>query len=583
MVSCKAWRCICRFLAEQDRTWSANHAIWFASLLTIAVFVPIVIVGGLGHLRQRTLAVWIAGGLVLCAGIGAYDIFRDPISYSYSGGGTSSARAVAGPAVWISLAAMMFILHSLIVAGAADRRFIASYPRYFDVSWKHGVQLVLAVLFAAAFWLLLWLGAELFRLIKLELLAELIKNPLFASTATTTAFAYAIHVTDVRANLVTGARTLKLTLLSWLLPMMTGFAIVFLLALPFAGLEPLWSTRRATGILLTSVASLIFLINAAYQDGQPETPIAEVLRQSRWLAALAIVPLVALAGYGLMLRVMQHGWTPQRITALACVIVAGCYAAGYSLAAIRARLVLKQIEITNIVTAYVIVAVLVALFSPLVDPARISVADQISRLKTGQTPPEKFDYAFLRFGAGRYGADALQSLVKDAPTSQIAERAQKALQPNNRYDARNLANKTPVTPGLRAANITIIRAGGPSDDKAVPDSFLRQDWSTIRRLWILPRCLIADAKCDAVLIDIDGDGKDEILLFNNPNGAGAAFKSDHDESWHLLGTLTRVTCPGVRDALRAGRYEAVSAPPLKEIEAAGQRLAIANNECATAH
>ncbi|HTM74624.1 MAG TPA: hypothetical protein VL198_15460 [Pseudolabrys sp.] len=39
----------------------------------------------------------------------------------------------------------------------------------------------------------------------------------------------------------------------------------------------------------------------------------------------------------------------------------------------------------------------------------------------------------------------------------------------------------------------------------------------------MPRCLTADAKCDAAMIDLDGDGKDEILLFTSGVGQSAAL------------------------------------------------------------
>jgi hypothetical protein len=288
------------------------------------------------------------------------------------------------------------------------------------------------------------------------------------------------------------------------------------------------------------------------------------------------VPLVALAGYGLLLRVQQYGWSPQRIFALACVVVTGCYAAGYGFAAIRARLTLKPIEITNVLTAYVIVAILLALFSPLADPARISVADQISRLKSGQMPLAEFDVIFMRFGAGRYGVAGLVQLVEDAPTPQIVARATRALQASNRYQMQ--VGQGPVTPERRAANITLIPADG-SSGKALPDSFVKHDWNASQRLWLLPRCLVAEvAKCEALLIDLDDDGKDEILLLNAPNGSGSVFKSQADGSWSLMGGVAHATCAGVRDALRAGQFKTV-APALKEIEVSGQRIAVTNNEC----
>src|SRR5262249_55112898 len=174
--------------------------------------------------------------------------------------------------------------------------------------------------------------------------------------------ACALHLTDARAGFVEGARTLALALLSWLLPVMTLFAIAFVLALPFTGLEPLWSTRRATAILLVAAAALVILINAAYQDGRYDSPAP--LRYASRAAALMLVPLVGLAAYGLSLRVTQYGWTTERVNAAACIVVASCYALGYAATALGWRRRLAGIEATNIATALVVLAVLLALFTP---------------------------------------------------------------------------------------------------------------------------------------------------------------------------------------------------------------------------
>ena len=323
------------YSAAEMKAWPATEPPFFASLLMVTVFVPVVIIAGLSNLRAPTLAVWALVAAAICARLALHDILRDPLGTAR---GPWGLRLISEVPLWPSVGAVLLILHSLIVAGEADRRVIARYPRLFDASWKHGVQLALAVVFVAAFWALLWLSAELFRLIGIRYLNDLIQRPWFAAPATTISLAYALHVTDVRADLVRGVRALALTLLAWLLPMLTAFALAFLLALPFTGLEPLWSTRHATVTLLIAAGALILLINAAYQDGQAAEAVARVVRYARSLAALILVPLVALAAYGLALRVQQYGWTPERIIAGACVVVAGCYAAGYALAALRPSL-----------------------------------------------------------------------------------------------------------------------------------------------------------------------------------------------------------------------------------------------------
>jgi hypothetical protein len=478
------------YRATETGGWAPTEPLLFAGLLVPTVFVPVMVVAGMGNLRTRTLAVWALLAAFVCAGLGVYDIFRDPLAIYGTRAG--QPRIAPSPALWACLGLVLFIGHALIVAAEAERKFVASYARHFDVSWKHGVQLALAASFVGAFWALLFLSAELFRLIGIRYLIELIERPWFYVPATTVTLAYAIHVTDARADLVRGVRTLALTLLAWLLPMITAFATAFLLALPFTGLQPLWNTRHATATLLVAAAALIFLINAAYQDGQSGESIARVVRYARGTAALVIVPLVALAAYGLTLRAQQYGWTPQRIIAGACVVVASCYAIGYALAAVRSAFGLKWLEPTNVVAAYVIMAVVLSLFSPVADPARIAVADQLRRLETGRVAPERFDYFFLRFWSGRYGKAALERLAAQTEGPQAAAISQGA------RDAKNALNPWQTrtfsaTAQSRSANIAVIHPRG----EALPDSFLNLDWAkevTVGALQ-LPRCLVgADAK-----------------------------------------------------------------------------------------
>jgi hypothetical protein len=566
-----------------EQIWPATDRLLFAALFAVAIFVPFLAISGLGNLGWRTFVPWIVVATVVCAGLAAYDVYRDPI---VPGNGfiqlvlprdPNIARIFPSAVLWLSLAAMLFIVHTLTVSAAADRRLVASYATHFDVSWKHGVQFVLAVLFLGVFWGLLFLGAELFRLVRIEFFAELMRRKVFWIPVTTLAFSYALHVTDTRVNLVQGARTITLVLLSWLLPLMTLIGAAFIVALIFTGLEPLWSTRRATGILLTAAASLVFLINAAYQDGRPEHRAAAVLRYASVLAAVVLLVLIALAAYGLELRVNQYGFTPQRVGAAACVVVAACYGIGYVVSAARSGAQLRGLEATNVVTSLMIVAALMLLRSPIADPDRISVADQVHRLETGRTSPAQFDFAFLRFRAGRHGMEALQRLAanRQGPeAAAIADRAGEVLVA--RYPMDIKAPTRRIGPEQRAANITVVQPSGTT----LPEQFLQQDWSALQdSRFQLPRCLFLEAKCNAAMIDLDGDGQPEILLFDSLVQANSgAFKSGPDNKWDFIGTFTRTACPGVSDALKNGRFATVESS-LKDIEVAGERLRLITPWC----
>jgi hypothetical protein len=475
--------------------------------------------------------------------------------------------------LWFAVLIGLFIAHSLIVSGDVDRKVVASYTRYFYVAWKHGVQLFLALIFVVSFWLLLLLAMALFKLINVDFVEELIKKSWFSIPATVLAFTCAIHITDVHVGIVRGARTLGLTLLSWLLPMMALIATAFLITLLFTGLEPLWRTRSATVLLLLAAAALVILTNAAYQDGDPEHSV-RIPRYFGGLAAVALVPLVGIAAYALSLRVGQYGWTPERVIAGACVVIAACYALGYAVAVVTGRPRLKRLEDTNVFAAFVTLAVLLALFTPIADPARISVPDQVARLESGKISPDQFDFAFLRFRSGRFGIEALEKLKAKqggAEALRIADRAHTALQWTNRLDARGEPSVV-STPQQRAANIKVIYPKGAS----LPDSFLQQeDWPQRSPY---PTCLRMNASpCEAMMLDLDGDGTPEVMVFAISDSFPAAAFKQSGNQWVLLGAVLNLGCKEVRDALRVGNFE-IGAPELKELHVAGQSVQI-RREC----
>jgi hypothetical protein len=556
------------YQAADDKSWPATNGLVFGPLVTVAAAIPLLVISGLGNIRPRGLIIWAVIATVGCVGFGIYGIVSDSVVAQFSS--APIPRIVPTALSLFSIAAILFIVHGFIVAAEADRRLLASYPTCFDVCCKHAVQAGLAAAFVGVFWVLLGLSAELFRLIGIEFVARLIQRNAFWIPTTALAFSYGIHVTDVNVAIVRGTRTLGLFLLAWLLPMMALIGAAFVLALPFTGLEPLWSTRRASGILLAAAAALILLINAAFQDGRAENRAVAALRYASVLAAVVVVPLIVLAGYALALRIGQYGLTPDRVCAAVCVVVSACFGVGYVVAAARSGALLRGVEGTNVVTALVVVGLLLVLNSPIADPDRISVADQVNRLQSGRISPEEFDFAFLRFGSGRYGTRALEQLATHAQGPQaaiIAERAAKVLH------ATTLAQVSPVKQHIsaqqRANNITVIAPVGGT----LPDSFLKQDWNALQGPRRVPQCLVALVKCDAILADIDGDGRPEVLLFGEPTGTAAAFKASATENWDFVGYIGNAFCSGVRDALRAGQFEIVP-PAFKEIEANGRRLHI---------
>lgn len=529
--------------ASENKVWPATQPALFAALALVMLFAPFVVLAGVSAMRRRTLAVWTLGAIVVAASLAAYGIWTAPY-VRYAG---DRIQNLPDGGVFCAIAALLFIGHHLVQPADAERRRIARFATYFDVTWKHGVQLVLSLLFTGAFWLLLFLAAQLFKLIGIEAIETLIQNEAFAFPATTVMFAAAVQLTDVRASLVRGVRSVSLTLLAWLLPLMVLIAAGFLASLPFTGLAPLWGTKKATALLLTAAAFLIVLANAAYQDGTEETPAA--LKWAARLAGLLLVPITALAAYGLSLRIGQYGLSPDRIVAAACVLIAAGHAAGYALAAVRPGAWMKGLEATNIAMAFVTILVLLALFTPIADPKRLSAGDQVKRLEQGKIAPARFDFEFLRFDSARFGRDALDRL-KASANPEIARRAKAA---GVLVDRTHEPASEPVPPG-HDPRITFHPKGARP-----PEGFLKTTPTEAR----YGGCFGRDAECDARALDVTGDGRPEVLTTSGWEievyGPGA------DGAWRRLGGF-RPPCSGFdsRKAVREGSL-GVAEPAIKDL------------------
>ena len=399
------------YSAYDDKVWPATQGLVFAPALLVWLFIPTVLISTLSEMAWRKALLWALAAAIVTALLAFFDIWGAwPQDWVY-GRNISQPHVLPSPKLFFFWGAGLFIAHALVLGGNTDRRFMASYPTHFDTAWKLAVQLALAGLFVGAFWLLLWLGAGLFNLIKLDFFQRLIRHEWFAIPVTALAAAGALHLTDIRPALVRGARTLLLSLLSWLLPLITLIVAGFILSLPFTGLAALWRIGHASALLLVASAALIILINAAHQDGQPEHLPHKLLRLSATLAAVLPVPLTLIAAYALMLRVGQHGWSVERVMLAASVIAALGYAGGYAWAAVKPGAWLEAIKTWNFAMALLILAEIVLLFTPIASPARIAVADQMARLKDGKIAPKDFDFHFLRWEAGRYGMEALRQLA----------------------------------------------------------------------------------------------------------------------------------------------------------------------------
>lgn len=547
----------------------ARNSLVFVPLVLSALLVPPLAVVGITQLPGRRLLLWGAALAAIVAVLGYHDAWRqlDPAALAarQSGVLTSypSMRAVQ------AASAILFIGFALILAGETARRAFAPYPAYFRLSWKLGLQLHLAGLFAAVLYLVLWAGAALFMLLKLDFLQLLLREAWFNIPVVAMAFAAGLHLTDVRDDFIRGVRTLVLTLLSWILPVLVLIVAGFLLTLAFRGLAPLWATRHAGMLLLAVIALQVVLVNAVFKSGQEDEALPRALLWSARAACLTLLPLAAIAAYALALRIGQYGLSERRVLMAACLAVALCYAIGYAWAALGRGAPLQRMAPVNVLTAWVMLVVLAALFTPLADPARLAVNSQVARLLDGRVAPQQFDFNYLGLRAGNYGRQALARLQAETASPQAAtirELSAQAAQQRSPDGAR--APQPAPDAATIAANLDLRTPG-----RTVPPSFLANDWQRATPRWRLPACLTSRTmRCDAYVLPLTAQDTPNVVLFPGTNANGSVFGQDAAGAWRLLATVNiGPDCAAVREALAHGTFR-LAPPVLPDIEIGGRRL-----------
>ncbi|HEX3754870.1 MAG TPA: hypothetical protein VHV26_07310, partial [Rhizomicrobium sp.] len=223
---------------------------------------------------------------------------------------------------------------------------------------------------------------------------------------------------------------------------------------------------------------------------------------------------------------------------------------------------LKLIARWNFTASLLVLAVLLAVFSPLADPTRIAVNSQVARLEAGKMPATKFDFRYLRFDSYRFGADALADLTHSADRriAGLARDVQKKSFPAMTIEPR------PVE--VLAGDMSRIQVYPKG--KALPQSFRAQKWTSANGGYVVSACVrlyrsvvpvaAPERECDAVLADFEGDGKDDILLLNGARDSdigyfsGNLFRQATDESWASVAVLTYPHCKGDFEALRDDRF-----------------------------
>ncbi|OYY90950.1 MAG: DUF4153 domain-containing protein [Sphingomonas sp. 28-66-16] len=315
-----------------------------------------------------------------------------------------------------------------------EGRWRLPYAELHSHAWTNVVLWFAGWIFVGVVFAMGWLLAALFNLIKIDLLEKLLEKDWFMATLAGAAFGGAIGLMRERDRIVRLLQRVVTAVLGVLAPVLAIGLLLFLLALPFAGLGALWeATRSTTPILLSCVIGALILANAVIGNGTDDETRGPALRYGALGLGAVMLPLVVIAAIATGLRIDQYGFTPDRLWALIFIIIASAYGLAYLAALVRGQIAWAPFARSANVTLGVAVAPIgLFLATPIVSFNALSAKDQVARLRSGRVAPEKVDWAALAFDFGEPGRAALKRLATST-TPAIARLARAAQRKTTRY------------------------------------------------------------------------------------------------------------------------------------------------------
>ena len=388
-------------------------------------------------------------------------------------------------------------------------------------AWANVVLWCAAWAFVFICWLLANLLGSLFQLIGIKLLHDLLEKSWADWMLVGGALGAAVGLLRDRDRIVGLLQRVATTILSVLAPVLAAGLILFVLALPFTGLDALWDqTRATTPILLACVIGAFILANAVIGTSPEEEAHNPALRWSAMGLGAVMLPLAAVAAISTGLRIQQHGFTPERLWAVTFIAILLACACLYLYALVRGRLGwAARVRPANIGLAIGICIVALVLATPLADFGAISTRSQLARLDSGAVSPQAFDWRAMRFDFGPSGVEALQRLKAEAADPETRRLASEATAAARRWD---IASPEEVRQQAEAArNLRSLPAG-----TAVPDA--------LRRALLRDRACAADETC-LVLVE-----QDRAVLVTAracpPAMVGGACGNVETQAYYLSGT-----------------------------------------------
>lgn len=416
----------------------------------------------------------------------------------------------------MAMLALPWIQYSLHVS-----REQARYPHFYRQLWLNALTLLIVFVANGLFWLVLLLWSEMFKLVGIPFFSTLFfDTDWFGYVAFGLITALAVVLARTQSRLVTAVQKLLTFIATGLLPLVALLALMFILTLPFTGLEAISQRVSAAG-LMSTLTLLLLLLMAIVREPQKEAlPYPGALRYLI-KCSLIVAPIYTLiAGWSLWVRIQQYGWTPERLYGVLVVVVLLVWSFGY-LASIlrRGRNPLELQGPVILGVSLLALGLLVLLSSPVIDAWRISVNSHMGLYHSGKIKPDQVSLYMLDH-SGKPGRAALEALQKDVAFNQDSKRRrdlnsllQGSRDPVKELTATQLVSKVVIAPGSEKPD----------------DAF----WTFVKAQgYRITSCAEQNA-CVLVSQDLNADGHPEQVLYAFGDGESLVFGKQKNK-WDLL-------------------------------------------------
>lgn len=518
--------------------WRLSHKTTLLYVLVLSLSLPLVFVLSVNTLRNKTLWKALLAYAVIFIAMTTWVNWNDVGLRDYGTGILAT--------FYFSLAAIIFVTLPWLQVRIENPNSPVNYPDLHDAIWQNTITVVLTLLIAGLMWGILSLGAGLFKLIGIDFFYNLFfEHQIFTYLANSLVLAIGVLICRTNSKLIITVRKLLSLVVKGLLPLLSFFALIFIFSLPFTGINTLakqWSS--ATTLLTTMSLLLALLVNAVHlsADNNKKKPYPRAIRYIINGSLLALPIYAILSTYYLGLRIVQYGWTPERLWAAVVVGLSLCLSLAYATAVVRKNTIwLHSLGNINKKMMCLIAAILILCNSPIIDPYRISVNDQMQRYATGKISPDNLDLIMLRFDAGRRGNDALQALRHDAKFISDPARKlnlEKILIQTNRwggYDDDDNKQKTAIFTVERARKNILLATGVTPPDSSWWASLSENNYQAER----MSDCYLLANSCVLTTLDLNADGKPEPILcsFSAPQAPFCQVYALSEGKWVVISRM----------------------------------------------